>query len=181
MWRPFSSHSRYLLQVLNFGLQYPNPMNFLRRCSKAENYNLQTRTLAKYLMEITLMDQRFLPYVPSIVAAAGLYLARKMLVTGEWDMNLSHYSSYSEDELLPVVELMVDYLSKPLQFESIYNKYCTKRFMKSAIFVDNWVKKQNANKETRLFKQIEFEDRSSEFEEDSDEDREEESEEEDQY
>lgn len=75
---------RYVLQVLNFSLQYPNPMNFLRRNSKAENYDVQTRTLAKYLMEITLLDNRFLNYVPSEIAAASLYLSRKMLKRGGW-------------------------------------------------------------------------------------------------
>lgn len=75
---------RYVLSVISFDLQYPNPMNFLRRCSKAENYDIQTRTLAKYLMEVSLMDHRFLVYVPSIIAAAALYLARKMLGRGSW-------------------------------------------------------------------------------------------------
>jgi hypothetical protein len=75
---------RYILQVLDFGLHYPNPLNFLRRCSKADNYDIQTRTLAKYLMEIALVDHRFLEFKPSMVAGAALFLARKMLDRGEW-------------------------------------------------------------------------------------------------
>lgn len=75
---------RYILQVLEFGLQYPSPMSFLRRCSKADNYDSQTRTLAKYLMEISLIDHQFLKIAPSLIAAAGLYLARRMLVRGKW-------------------------------------------------------------------------------------------------
>jgi G2/mitotic-specific cyclin 1/2 len=59
-------------------------MSFLRRCSKADNYDIQTRTLAKYLMEVSLMDHRFLGFPSSQVAAAGLYLARHMLNKGEW-------------------------------------------------------------------------------------------------
>ena len=75
---------RYILQVLDFSLQYPSPMSFLRRVSKAENYDHQTRTLAKYLMEASLIDNRFLDKTPSLIAAAGLYLARQMLDRGEW-------------------------------------------------------------------------------------------------
>ena len=75
---------RYVLQVLDFNLQYPSPMSFLRRCSKAENYDHQTRTLAKYLMEFSLVDYRFLSIPPSKVAAAGLFLSRKMLKRGSW-------------------------------------------------------------------------------------------------
>lgn len=43
---------RYMLSMLQFNLQFPNPLNFLRRCSKADDYNIQTRTLAKYFMEV---------------------------------------------------------------------------------------------------------------------------------
>jgi G2/mitotic-specific cyclin 2 len=75
---------RYVLSVLDYGLHYPNPLSFLRRCSKADNYDNQTRTLAKYLMEITLLDNRFLHITSSKVAAAALYLARVMLKRGEW-------------------------------------------------------------------------------------------------
>jgi hypothetical protein len=75
---------RYVLQVLDFGLQYPSPLSFLRRCSKADNYDIQTRTLAKYLMEISIIDHQFLNMPPSCIAASGLYLSRKMLNRGEW-------------------------------------------------------------------------------------------------
>lgn len=75
---------RYVLSVLDFNLSYPNPMNFLRRNSKADQYDLQSRTVAKYLMEITLLDHRFLACPPSLVAASSLYLARKILDRGPW-------------------------------------------------------------------------------------------------
>lgn len=40
---------RYMLKVLKFSFSYSNPMNFLRRISKADNYDIQTRTVAKFL------------------------------------------------------------------------------------------------------------------------------------
>lgn len=75
---------RYVLQVLEFNMQYPTPMSFLRRSSKADEYDIQARTLAKYLMEITLLDHQFLAVPASAVAASGHYLARHMLDRGEW-------------------------------------------------------------------------------------------------
>jgi G2/mitotic-specific cyclin 1/2 len=75
---------RYVLQVLKFGLQYPTPMSFLRRSSKADDYDIQTRTLSKYLMEITLLDHRFLKVPASLVAASAHYLSRHMLNRGKW-------------------------------------------------------------------------------------------------
>ena len=75
---------RYMLQVLKFNMQYPTPMSFLRRSSKADEYDIQTRTLAKYLMEITLISEDFLPITPSLVASSAHYLARHMLNKGTW-------------------------------------------------------------------------------------------------
>jgi G2/mitotic-specific cyclin 2 len=78
------SAERYTLTTLKYDLSYPNPMNFLRRISKADNYDIQTRTVGKYLMEISLVDHRFLEYRQSHVAAASMYLARMILERGEW-------------------------------------------------------------------------------------------------
>lgn len=78
------SAERFILSTLGYDLSYPNPMNFLRRVSKADNYDIQSRTIGKYLMEISLLDHRFMMYRPSQVAAAAMYLARLMLDRGEW-------------------------------------------------------------------------------------------------
>jgi hypothetical protein len=75
---------RFILATLDYNLSYPNPMNFLRRISKADQYDFQTRTFAKYLMEISLLDHRFLEYLPSHVSAAAMYMARMMLNRGPW-------------------------------------------------------------------------------------------------
>ena len=78
------SAERFVLQALNYDLRYPNPMNFLRRISKADSYDVQTRTVGKYLLEISCLDHRFLEYPPSQVSAAAMFLARLVLGSGEW-------------------------------------------------------------------------------------------------
>ena len=78
------SAERFVLSTLNYDLSYPNPMNFLRRISKADDYHIQTRTIGKYLLEISLLDHRFMAYRPSHVSAAAMYLARLMFDRGEW-------------------------------------------------------------------------------------------------
>jgi hypothetical protein len=75
----------YVLHVLDYNLSYPSPMNFLRRGSKADNYDFKNRTFAKYLMEICLLDEKFLCFPGSLIAASALYLAKTMLQpTFEW-------------------------------------------------------------------------------------------------
>lgn len=82
------SAERFVLSTLDFNLSYPNPMNFLRRISKADNYDIQSRTIGKYLMEISLVDHRFMPYRSSHIAAAAMYLSRMILDRGPWVSHL---------------------------------------------------------------------------------------------
>lgn len=75
---------RFMLSMLQFELGWPGPMSFLRRISKGDDYDLETRTLAKYFLEITIMDERFVGCIPSFTAAGGHCLARLMLKKGYW-------------------------------------------------------------------------------------------------
>jgi len=132
---------RFILATLDYNLSYPNPMNFLRRISKADQYDFQTRTFAKYLMEISLLDHRFMQFLPSHVAAAAMYLSRMMLNRGDWDVNLIHFSDYTEEQILPVFRLMIDYLVRPVKHEAFYKKYASKKFMKASLHARGWAKK----------------------------------------
>ncbi|KAE8851535.1 hypothetical protein HRS9122_01822 [Pyrenophora teres f. teres] len=116
------SAERFVLAALNYDLSYPNPMNFLRRISKADNYDIQTRTLGNQ------------------VAAAAMYLARLVLERGPWDATLTHYAGYTEEEIQPVLQLMIDYLSGPVVHEAFFKKYASKKFLKASIVLRKWSK-----------------------------------------
>lgn len=75
---------RFMLSMLNFELGWPGPMSFLRRVSKADDYDLDTRTLAKYFLELTIMDERFVATPPSFSAAGAHCLSRLILGKGDW-------------------------------------------------------------------------------------------------
>jgi G2/mitotic-specific cyclin 3/4 len=75
---------RFMMNMLQFELGWPGPLSFLRRISKADDYDVNTRTLAKYLLEVTLMDERFVASPPSFLAAVAHGLARRMLNQGHW-------------------------------------------------------------------------------------------------
>ncbi|KAJ5929452.1 G2/mitotic-specific cyclin [Penicillium verhagenii] len=132
---------RHVLATLDYNMSFPNPMNFLRRISKADNYDIQTRTLGKYLMEISLLDHRFMCYPQSQIGAAAMYLARLILERGEWDATLAHYAGYTEEEIDPVFRLMIDYLHRPVSHEAFFKKYASKKFMKASILTRQWAKK----------------------------------------
>ena len=124
------SAERYTLSTLKYDLSYPNPMNFLRRISKADSYDIQTRTVGKYLLEISLVDHRFLKYRQSLIAATSMYVARQILESGPWDATLAHFSGYTEEQIQPVFDLMLDYLHGPVAHEAFFKKYASKKFLK---------------------------------------------------
>jgi hypothetical protein len=75
---------QYVLRVLGWDCSYPNVMTFLRRVSKAEDFDDQTRSVGKFFVEIACVDHRLLPFPPSQVAAASLWLARLILDRDSW-------------------------------------------------------------------------------------------------
>lgn len=136
---------RYILQILQFDLSYPNPMNFLRRISKADDYDIETRTIGKYLLEISIMDYKFIGLKPSLCAAAAMFVSRKMLGRSDWDGTLTHYSGgYTKEDMKHVVELILNYLTQPVVHEEFFKKYASKKYMKSSILARHWAKKVEA-------------------------------------
>lgn len=135
---------RYILSTLGFNLQYPSPMNFLRRISKADSYEITTRTLAKYLMELCLLDHRFIGVSPSLVSAAAMYQSRVMLrrkdQTAEWNSAFTYYSSYDEAAVKPIAQMILESISETCTKSNVvYKKYGNKKFMKASIFARSWV------------------------------------------
>ncbi|EXJ94252.1 hypothetical protein A1O1_02645 [Capronia coronata CBS 617.96] len=128
---------RFMLTMLQFELGWPGPMSFLRRISKADDYDLETRTLAKYFLEVTLMDERFIGSPPSFTAAASHCLARTMLRKGTWSAHHVYYSGYTYSQLKPLVHLLLECCDDPRKHHSaVFNKYCDKRYKRASAFVE---------------------------------------------
>ncbi|KAJ6005608.1 hypothetical protein N7451_003552 [Penicillium sp. IBT 35674x] len=131
---------RYMLTILNFELGWPGPMSFLRRVSKADDYDLETRTVAKYFIELTIMDERFVCTPPSFAAAGAHCLARLMLRKGCWTPAHAYYSGYTYAQLLPVITNMLDCCqNQQTHHQAIYEKYVDRRFKRASLFVENEV------------------------------------------
>lgn len=134
---------KYILTVLNFDLNYPNPMNFLRRISKADDYDFKSRTLGKYLLEITIIDHKFIGMKPSLCCAAAMYLSRLILESSPvWHGNLIHYSGgYHVNDMKECIELIFQYLIAPVEHDEFFKKYAAKKFMKASMLCRSWAKR----------------------------------------
>ncbi|KAI1798006.1 cyclin-like protein [Ganoderma leucocontextum] len=129
---------RYVLKTIDWNLSYPNPIHFLRRISKADEYNIQVRTIGKYLLEVQCLEWRLIAAPPSLLAAASIWLARVILGFPDWTNNLAHYSSYRESDIIPTANLMLNYILKPVRHQSFFKKYASKKYLKASVFVREW-------------------------------------------
>ncbi|KAJ7637703.1 cyclin [Mycena polygramma] len=134
---------RIMLQTLEFRIShYCSPYSWMRKISKADDYDIQTRTLSKFLTEVTLLDFRFLRVKPSLIAAVGMYCARKML-DGDWNEAFVFYSGYTEDQLVPGHDMLVEKLTeRNFSRQYVYKKYSHKKFLKASWFAVEWAKVQ---------------------------------------
>lgn len=147
---------RYMLSMLNFELGWPGPMSFLRRISKADDYDLETRTLAKYFLEVTIMDERFVGCSGSYIAAGAHGLARAILKKGDWvsgdplssdsvesqklkslwTLPHVHFSGYTWAQIKPLVAMIMECCQIAQKHHAaVYEKYTDRRFKKSSIYV----------------------------------------------
>ncbi|KAH8146263.1 uncharacterized protein LAJ45_09705 [Morchella importuna] len=136
---------RFMLSMLNFELGWPGPMSFLRRISKADDYDLETRTLAKYFLEITIMDERFVGSPPSFLAAGAHYLARHMLKKGEWSPAHTFFSGYTATQLEPLIHTLVECCENPKTHHgAVYEKFADRRYKRASLYVQNWINRENS-------------------------------------
>ncbi|KAI9671388.1 MAG: hypothetical protein M1831_004297 [Alyxoria varia] len=134
---------RFMLSMLHFELGWPGPMSFLRRVSKADDYDLETRTLAKYFLEITVMDERFVGCIPSYTAAGSHCLSRLMLRKGPWSLKHIYYSGYTYNQLRPLLSTMVSCCDDPNKHHTaVFDKYGDKRYKRASYFVQSVMDKE---------------------------------------
>uniref|UniRef100_A0A8D3E7J0 G2/mitotic-specific cyclin-B2 n=1 Tax=Scophthalmus maximus TaxID=52904 RepID=A0A8D3E7J0_SCOMX len=123
-----------LLRTLNFELGRPLPLHFLRRASKVADVS-DRHTLAKYLMELTLLDYHMVHYRPSeVAAAASLTLP---LLAPPQSPTQQHYSTYDQAHLTPLMQLIaknvVTVNEGKTKFQAVKNKYSSSRLMKISL------------------------------------------------
>ncbi|XP_056240246.1 G2/mitotic-specific cyclin-B2 [Seriola aureovittata] len=122
-----------VLETLKFQLGRPLPLHFLRRASKVGNSDVERHTLAKYLMELTLLDYDMVHYRPSEIAAASLCLSQLLLEGLPWSPTQQHYSTYDEAHLKPIMQHIaknvVNVTEGKTKFLAVKNKYSGSKLM----------------------------------------------------
>jgi cyclin A len=87
--------------------------------------------LSNYLTELSLLDYNMLGFLPSVIAAAGIFLANLILKRTPWDANLRHFSAYVPADISSCVVALASVhqaVSSSTQLAAIRDKYAHARF-----------------------------------------------------
>jgi hypothetical protein len=141
-----------ILRVLNFDLGRPLPLHFLRRNSKAGCVDARVHTLAKYIMELTIIEYNMMHIVPSKLAAASLAISIKFFDEDEdkplcdyWTPTLAYYTLYEWSDLSEIVDELLVMIQKTCaaghdaKLMAIRTKYANKKFGKISMVAQHKV------------------------------------------
>lgn len=79
-----NDYERKILIALNCDVNFPLSYRFLRRYSRTGGLDMQTLTVARYVLETSLLFYEFICVPDSLMAAAALLLSMRMIRAGEW-------------------------------------------------------------------------------------------------
>nr|XP_042899639.1 G2/mitotic-specific cyclin-B3 isoform X1 [Parasteatoda tepidariorum] len=113
-----------ILKTVDYDLGIPLSYRFLRRYARCDRIPMDLLTLARYILETSLMDYDCIDVLDSKIAAAALLLALKMK-SQHWTPTLQYYSGYSEEELIEIVIILNKSISNPPRklLQTIRTKY----------------------------------------------------------
>ncbi|KAL1914997.1 uncharacterized protein VTP21DRAFT_7702 [Calcarisporiella thermophila] len=139
----FLKAERYLLNQLNFtGLNWPGPYSFLRRLSGVDGFHTTVRTIAKYLLEVALLQEEFLHLPPSHITAASYKLALASMGM-KWTPAHEEHGGYSGEEVQGVVDLFTRCLrkkDKQKETATVFEKYSDDHYEQVSLLVADYIK-----------------------------------------
>jgi hypothetical protein len=119
-----------VLNTLGFHVTVPSILRFAERFAKVAKCDEKTTNLAKYLIELTLQDYKFLNFLPSQIGASAVNVAMKM--TGDsspWNSTLEKHTTYTESQLSECcTEISLLCAKDPPKYRAVRKKYASPKF-----------------------------------------------------
>lgn len=117
-----------ILKTLSYSLTVVTPNVLVKYlCTLDDNIGTNIKALVDCLLEISLFECNMLKYTPSILSAAAIYFARKVLnLNPAWTLALIRHTGYEEEEIRECSRDMYKLVQRidPL-FNSIKDKHRT--------------------------------------------------------
>ncbi|XP_048591669.1 cyclin-A2-4-like [Brassica napus] len=132
-----------VLKHFSFQIYTPTSKTFLRRFLRAAQAShvmpsVEMEFLANYLTELTLVECEFLKFLPSVIAASAVFLAKWTMNQSShpWNATLEHYTTYKASDLKACVQALQELQlnTKGCPLNSIRMKYKQDKFKSVAVF-----------------------------------------------
>ncbi|CAO1337814.1 unnamed protein product [Diamesa serratosioi] len=119
-----------VFRTIDFELGVPLSYRFLRRYARCGKISMVTLTLARYILEYSLMDYSTIQLSDSKMACAALFMSLRMNGMEGWNATYEYYSGYKLSDFAPIVVLLNTLLlRKPKEtLSTVRNKYSHKIF-----------------------------------------------------
>ena len=126
---------RLICGALHFRLTTPNVMHFTCRLLDVMDADTSLTHATFYYSEISLLSYAMYGYLPSLVAAACVYLAcRTRGHTEPWTPLMQHYSGYTLPDVFSVAQQLLEYAHVLLssKYTAVKRKYDTDKYANAA-------------------------------------------------
>merc|ERR1712179_875821 len=131
-----------MIKHLNFCLERPLPLHFLRRFSKVAQVDTTIHNLAKYLMELAIVEYKFCHIMPSKLAAAALAISvmayendPRNTLERLWSSKLAYYTQYTLSSIADLIQELAGHLlsvsraKEPSLIMAVRKKYSNKKYI----------------------------------------------------
>ena len=118
-----------ILKALEYQITIPSANAFLVRFLKAGHADKRIVQLSCYLLDGTLQTYNLLHYLPSQLAAAAIFIARRTVGRNSWSPTLLKYAGYCEEEIIPIARaLLAEKTNANPELRAVNKKYSSPRY-----------------------------------------------------
>lgn len=123
-----------VFKTIGYDLGIPLSYRFLRRYARVNRIDMPVLTLARYILEFSLMDYAIVQLRDSKLACAALFIAMRMNNMPGWNKTLEFYSGYKVEDFAAIVVLLNNIMTrKPKEsLNTVRHKYSHELFFESA-------------------------------------------------
>mmetsp|Transcript_15918 Transcript_15918/g.34458 ORF Transcript_15918/g.34458 Transcript_15918/m.34458 type:complete len:376 (+) Transcript_15918:240-1367(+) len=118
-----------ILKKLEYQITIPSAHAFLVRYLKAAHADKKIVQLSCFILDGTLQSYNMLHYLPSQLAAAAVFIARRTVGRNAWSPTLLKYAQYREEDIKPVARaVLAEKSDSSTELKAVNKKYTSSRY-----------------------------------------------------
>lgn len=118
-----------ILKKLEYQITIPSAHAFLVRYLKAAHADKKIVQLSCFILDGTLQSYNMLHYLPSQLAAAAVFIARRTVGRNAWSPTLLRYAQYTEEDVMKVARaVLAEKSDQSTELRAVNKKYTSSRY-----------------------------------------------------